>query len=160
MIRVVLLALLFALVLPAQAQIYRCEKNGTVMFSDVPCGDDGKTVLEPSKPRSTTKNARRRLPFEPDKEVVDACLDAWKPHLNDPRDAFVAEAILYEADGSKYANGKPRHEVFLNARAKNKLGAFVPVRMLCTLDEDGRINKNSVALYQAMQALGVDPMDF
>lgn len=40
-------ALIFALsvlAVPAQAQVFRCEKDGNTVFSDQPCGEDAESV--------------------------------------------------------------------------------------------------------------------
>jgi len=35
---------LFALAVPAQAQVFRCETDGNTVFSDQPCGEDAESI--------------------------------------------------------------------------------------------------------------------
>lgn len=35
---------LSALAVPAQAQVFRCEKDGNTVFSDQPCGEDAESI--------------------------------------------------------------------------------------------------------------------
>jgi len=41
---IALMFTLYALAAPAQAQVFRCEKDGNTVFSDQPCGEDTESI--------------------------------------------------------------------------------------------------------------------
>lgn len=162
----VLLCLLIAA--PVSAAVYRCKTaNGEVRFSDAPCAasEDEKVIQKPpaqasrtaSVPKTSSGYLRTKLPQEPTKDLVDACLNVFRPQLRDPRGAYADGGELQNVALPEKPGLAPWREVVVYGRATNGFGGYIGKRFHCMLGDDLTIDYKRTEMYQSLFTLGVDP---
>lgn len=144
---------------PAFADIYKCTVNGKLTFSDTPCaqGDKQEIIKLPGakKPNGGGKGmSRTPLKTKPPKSAIDACFEHYKDRLLDPRDAYVVSGTWSFAT---QPNGRTYNELIVNARAKNKMGGFIPVEMYCAVTPEGDQIAPIMKMYDAFFNLDITP---
>lgn len=157
------IALLLLLVSPmANAAIYKCTAGGKTNFQDRPCesSNDQKIIEKPAEKRTAASQGGHKrvlLTETPDKTLIDACLDIFRPKLRDPRGAYADGGVFQQVSLEGDASKPPWREVVVSGRATNGYGGYVAKNFHCIVDSENKIDAKGTEMYQALFTLGIDP---
>ncbi|MDC8011687.1 DUF4124 domain-containing protein [Tahibacter soli] len=159
------LALVFVLSVIAQGPAYKCkDAAGAISFSDRPCPSGAdlvkKTALPSDGGRGSASSVTGDDPRWCDEgvapaDLVNACLDAWRPSLRDPRGAY--------AEGGRLTRNQKNGDldVFVNGYAKNGFGGTNALEMQCKRTPENALETSGteswIKLYLAFSQLNVKP---
>lgn len=127
----------------SSADVYKCKsKDGATTFSDTPCSDRAEAVkLRNSGP--TTSN-REPVVWCADgpapTDLVQACVDQWRPRLRDPRAAYADSGQLVH----ELKSGA--QQVFVDGHAKNGFGGMNSMLMQCGV-KDGVLDAAATKIW-------------
>jgi hypothetical protein len=147
---------------PVHAKVYKCTVNGKLTFSDIPCAQGSKQEviqLQGQQTANKTNDFHKKLlhkPLEtqPPKSAIDACFEHYKNRLLDPRAAYVVSSTWSLVT---QPNGKTYNELMVDARARNKLGGFIPVAMYCAVTPEGEQIESIMKMYDIYFDLDMTP---
>ena len=135
------------------ANAYKCVKpDGSTIFSDSPCGANAKSVaIAPSRKAPPSETIWCREGAAPT-ELVERCVDAWRPTLRDPRSAYADTGTLVHPKDSPASR-----QVFVDGHAKNGFGGMNALPMRCAVEANGEHVDAEGTRFWLGLASGVDP---
>lgn len=161
---------------PAFGGVYKCTADGKVFYSDMPCADPkeretGRLDKAPKReepvdleqlraeiatlPSGEHGKGRTRKTIERgvEGEVVEKCLDKWRPTLRDPQSAMSVSARIDELQNLERPDKAPWREVVIDGRAKNGFGGYGTMIFVCGAGQSAQENDELVEYYQALHQL-------
>lgn len=117
---------------------------------------EDKTSDDPIGGRSKAK-LRTVLADPPSQQLVDECLDYFRPMLRDPRGAYADKAQLQTVKNRERPDFPEWREVVLDGRATNGFGGYVAQKFNCILNSAGSVDQEASKVYKAFFTLGVNP---
>jgi uncharacterized protein DUF4124 len=139
--------------------IYKCKgADGKTTFSDIPCAKDAEPVKiwdSQMGGSATASGAYFCNVGAAPPELVQACLEVWKPTLRDPHSGYADSGVIVVSSRTK------ARSVFIDGHARNGFGGINALPMECGLTADNAIDPKSTAdwvkLRQAFSGLNVTP---
>ncbi|QFU01275.1 hypothetical protein FIU83_06445 [Halomonas sp. THAF5a] len=136
---------LVAVVLPAQAQVYKCEVDGRTAFQDSPCDAGEQSTF-------TTKAMERRAKREAERERQREIARSWEPHpsaAEQTREAILAdlEYRLYDPESLRLdewvppEKGIPGYRQYVRYRARALAGGMTISEAMYYFDENFEIEE-------------------
>jgi hypothetical protein len=150
-------------VFPAFGEIYRCiDEKGRNVISNTPCPQNTReafsdqshkgdgaflartpSAMEQPKSQEPPRAEWREPDGQPSEALITACVDKYRDYLKDPRSPYVYKATI------------KRNKLYLDARAKNSFGGYIPGTFICPLRSDGAIDEKGLELYLAAFQFGI-----